>query len=315
MGRRDTRSPGRASPPPRCRFEARQSSSRSPITGALGHGSPSRAPAGCPGCRARPRLGPPRGGRRSPPSRRTVRRRPGLGPAPAGAVCPTPSWFRPASPSAPASVRGGRPGTSASLRSVVKWKSSRRRQSTGISWAGSAGSGIHSSGPFGPTARISIPGSQPVPLTPELPMSFSGPASARPSGRCPRRRARRARAGEGQTEGIVSRDIVACMWTHVEVVRAVDEASPPTDVELDAIADALAASNCGVRPIVRGRGALQATGVRRERRAGLRRHAGGLRSLARRPRGGHEPDDPRVESRIGADGTRARDGNVRRPGT
>jgi hypothetical protein len=45
--------------------------------------------------------------------------------------------------------------------------------------------------------------------------------------------------------------IVATMWDHVEVVGAVDAAAPPTQADLDAIADSLTAENCGVRPVVR----------------------------------------------------------------
>ena len=41
------------------------------------------------------------------------------------------------------------------------------------------------------------------------------------------------------------------MWDHVEVVGAVDPAAPPTESELDAIADSLVAANCGVKPVVR----------------------------------------------------------------
>lgn len=45
--------------------------------------------------------------------------------------------------------------------------------------------------------------------------------------------------------------IVANMWDHVEVVGAVDPAAPPTEGDLDALADKLTAQNCGVRPVVR----------------------------------------------------------------
>jgi hypothetical protein len=45
--------------------------------------------------------------------------------------------------------------------------------------------------------------------------------------------------------------IVATMWDHVEVVGAVDPAAPPTQGELDAIADRMTRENCGVRPVVR----------------------------------------------------------------
>jgi hypothetical protein len=45
--------------------------------------------------------------------------------------------------------------------------------------------------------------------------------------------------------------IVATMWDRVEVVGAVDPAAPPTQAELDAIADRMTAKNCGVRPAVR----------------------------------------------------------------
>lgn len=48
-----------------------------------------------------------------------------------------------------------------------------------------------------------------------------------------------------------ARDIVATMWDRVEVVLAVDEASPPTTNELDAIAVSLTADNCGVKSVVR----------------------------------------------------------------
>ena len=45
--------------------------------------------------------------------------------------------------------------------------------------------------------------------------------------------------------------IVATLWDHVEVVGAVDPTAPPTQAQLDAIADRLTAANCGVRPTVR----------------------------------------------------------------
>jgi hypothetical protein len=45
--------------------------------------------------------------------------------------------------------------------------------------------------------------------------------------------------------------IVAGMWDHVEVAGAVDPAAPPTQADLDAIADRLTAENCGARPVVR----------------------------------------------------------------
>jgi hypothetical protein len=41
------------------------------------------------------------------------------------------------------------------------------------------------------------------------------------------------------------------MWDRVELVGAVDDAAPPTTAELDAIAAARTASNCGVVPVVR----------------------------------------------------------------
>lgn len=45
--------------------------------------------------------------------------------------------------------------------------------------------------------------------------------------------------------------VIATMWDHVEVVGAVDPAAPPTQAELDAIAERLTPENCGVRPVVR----------------------------------------------------------------
>jgi hypothetical protein len=41
------------------------------------------------------------------------------------------------------------------------------------------------------------------------------------------------------------------MWTGPQVVGPVDPAAPPTQADLDAIADSLVAENCGVRPVVR----------------------------------------------------------------
>jgi hypothetical protein len=45
--------------------------------------------------------------------------------------------------------------------------------------------------------------------------------------------------------------IIATMWDHVKVVGAVDPAAPPSQANLDTIADSLVAENCGVRPVVR----------------------------------------------------------------
>jgi hypothetical protein len=45
--------------------------------------------------------------------------------------------------------------------------------------------------------------------------------------------------------------IVATMWTGPQMVSAVDPAAPPTQADLDAIADELTPGNCGVRPTVR----------------------------------------------------------------
>jgi hypothetical protein len=49
----------------------------------------------------------------------------------------------------------------------------------------------------------------------------------------------------------VTRVIIASMWSHVEVVGVVDDAAPPTTDQLDAIATARTAANCGVVPVVR----------------------------------------------------------------
>lgn len=45
--------------------------------------------------------------------------------------------------------------------------------------------------------------------------------------------------------------VVAGMWNAVEVISTVDPMAPPTQADLDAIADGLTAQNCGVRPVVR----------------------------------------------------------------
>lgn len=43
----------------------------------------------------------------------------------------------------------------------------------------------------------------------------------------------------------------ATMWWGPQTVGAVDPAAPPTQAQLDAIADKMTAENCGVRPAVR----------------------------------------------------------------
>jgi hypothetical protein len=45
--------------------------------------------------------------------------------------------------------------------------------------------------------------------------------------------------------------IIATMWQGPEVMGAVDPAAPPTQADLDAIADRLTQENCGVKPVVR----------------------------------------------------------------
>ena len=67
----------------------------------------------------------------------------------------------------------------------------------------------------------------------------------------------RRRSGRGrhrrreQGQEVSQPVIVATMWTGPEVVGAVDQAAPPTEAELDAIAHRLTAENCAVRPVVR----------------------------------------------------------------
>lgn len=45
--------------------------------------------------------------------------------------------------------------------------------------------------------------------------------------------------------------VIATLWDRIDVRGGVDPASPPTQAQLDAIADSLVACNCGVRPVVR----------------------------------------------------------------
>ena len=60
-------------------------------------------------------------------------------------------------------------------------------------------------------------------------------------------------AGGGQraAQVVTASYIVATMWTGPEVVGAVDAAAPPTQADLDAIADRMTPTNRGVRPVVR----------------------------------------------------------------
>ena len=59
----------------------------------------------------------------------------------------------------------------------------------------------------------------------------------------------------GQGQEVSGQVVIAAMWDRIEVVGAVDPAAPPSQAQLDAIADGLVAANCGVRPVVRVLGA------------------------------------------------------------